>query len=178
MNRKIMNKLIELNEITSRIHTIRGIKVMVDRDLAAFYGTKTKRLNEQVKRNKSRFPSDFVLQLTESEKAELVANCDHLNNLKYTKALPFAFTEHGAIMAASVLNSPIAIETSVLIVRAFVQLRHLAFEHAELKREVEKLRNQTEERFEIVFSVLDKLISVEESGKNNIGFINPKKSIS
>lgn len=169
-----MNKIIKLSEITSRIHTIRGIKVMVDRDLAAFYGTKTKRLNEQVKRNKSRFPSDFVLQLTESEKAELVANCDHLNNLKYTKALPYAFTEHGAIMAASVLNSPIAIETSVLLVRAFVQLRHLAFEHAELKREVEKLRNQTEDRFEIVFSVLDRLISEEESGKNKIGFISDK----
>jgi hypothetical protein len=169
-----MNELIELNEITSRIQTFRGIKVMIDRDLAAFYGTATKRLNEQVKRNKNRFPSDFVFQLNEDEKAELVANCDHLNNLKYTKALPYAFTEHGAIMAASVLNSPTAVDISVLIVRAFVQLRHLAFEHAELKREVEQLRNQTEERFEIVFSVLDELISGEKEPCRKIGYIESK----
>jgi hypothetical protein len=166
-----MNELIELNEITGRIQTFRGIKVMIDRDLAAFYGTQTKRLNEQVKRNKNRFPSDFVFQLNEDEKAELVANCDHLNNLKYTKALPYAFTEHGAIMAASVLNSPAAVDISVLIVRAFVQLRHIAIEHADLKREVEALRNQTEERFDIVFTVLDKLVSDGDPPKKKIGFI-------
>jgi hypothetical protein len=131
-------------------------------------------LNEQVKRNKNRFPSDFVFQLNEDEKAELVANCDHLNNLKYTKALPHAFTEHGAIMAASVLNSPTAVDISVLIVRAFVQLRHVAIEHAELKREVEALRNQTVERFEIVFTVLDKLVSDGEPPKKKIGFIESK----
>jgi hypothetical protein len=166
-----MNELIELNEITGRIQTFRGIKVMIDRDLAAFYGTQTKRLNEQVKRNKNRFPSDFVFQLNEDEKAELVANCDHLNNLKYTKALPYAFTEHGAIMAASVLNSPAAVDISVLIVRAFVQLRHIAIEHADLKREVDALRNQTEERFDIVFTVLDKLVSEGDPPKKKIGFI-------
>jgi hypothetical protein len=146
--------------------------------LAAFYGIQTKRLNEQVKRNNNRFPSDFVFQLTNDEKDELVANCDHINNLKYTKGLPYAFTEHGAIMAASVLNSTTVVEITVLIVRAFVQLRRLSFEHAELKREVAALRNQTEEHFEIVFSVLDKLISDEETEKIKSTLFYKNNSIS
>ena len=78
---------------------------MLDVDLAALYGVPTKRLNEQVKRNRDRFPADFLFQLTQDEKAEVVANCDHLQNLKFSKALPFAFTEHGAIQAANVLAS-------------------------------------------------------------------------
>jgi hypothetical protein len=98
--------------IESRIQVIRGLRVMLDVDLAALYGVQTKRLNEQVKRNRDRFPSDFLLQLTADEKTEVVANCDHLQNLKFSKALPFAFTEHGAIQAANVLASSQAVEMS------------------------------------------------------------------
>lgn len=83
--------------IESRILVMRGQKVMIDADLAELYGVPTKRLNEQVKRNAGRFPADFMFQLTPDEKAEVVANCDHLAKLKFSKALPFAFTEHGAI---------------------------------------------------------------------------------
>ena len=96
--------------IESRIQVIRGLRVMLDVDLAALYGVQTKRLNEQVKRNRDRFPSDFLFQLTADEKTEVVANCDHLQNLKFSKALPFAFTEHGAIQAANVLASSQAVE--------------------------------------------------------------------
>ena len=85
---------------------IRGEKVIIDADLAEFYGVPTKRLNEQVKRNKDRFPEDFMFQLNADEKSEVVAKCDHLAKLKFSKVLPHVFTEHGAIMAASVLNSP------------------------------------------------------------------------
>ena len=99
---------------------------MLDTDLADLYGVTTKRLNEQVRRNRERFPKDFLFQLTETEKAEVVANCDHLTKLKFSPNPPYAFTEHGAIMAASVLNSPSAVEVSVYVVRAFVQLRELA----------------------------------------------------
>ena len=99
---------------------IRGEKVIIDADLAEFYGIPTRRLNEQVKRNKERFPDDFMFQLNADEKSEVIAKCDHLEKLKFSKALPFAFTEHGAIMAASVLNSPQAAEVSIFIVRAFV----------------------------------------------------------
>ncbi len=86
---------------------------MLDSDLAEIYGVTTKRLNEQVKRNKERFPEDFMFQLTTKEKAEVVANCDHLQTLKYSPNMPYAFTEHGAIMLASVLNSAVAVRASL-----------------------------------------------------------------
>lgn len=92
-------------DIASRILVLRGHKALIDTDLASLYGVSTKRLNEQVKRNRARFPADFVFQLTASERAEVVAKCGHLSRLKYSPTLPFAFTEHGALMAASVLNS-------------------------------------------------------------------------
>jgi len=89
------------------------------------YGVTTKRLNEQVKRNQRRFPEDFMFQLTKTEKDEVVANCDHLKKLKFSRTRPYAFTEHGAIMAANILNSDRAVEASVQVVRAFVRLRAL-----------------------------------------------------
>ena len=94
--------LAPLAHIESRILFMRGQKVMIDSDLAELYGAETKRLNEQVKRNRERFPEDFMFQLTQVEKDEVVANCDHLAKLKFSKALPYAFTEHGAIQAANV----------------------------------------------------------------------------
>jgi ORF6N domain len=96
--------------VENRIQTLRGQRVLLDADLAGLYGVDTKRLNEQVKRNLSRFPLDFMFQLTTEEKAEVVANCDHLAKLKFSKSLPFAFTEHGAIQAANVLSSPEAVQ--------------------------------------------------------------------
>ena len=98
--------VVPVGKIENRILLIKGEKVIIDADLAEFYGVPTKRLNEQVKRNKDRFPDDFMFQLYSDEKAEVVANCDHLENLKYSRVLPYAFTEHGAIMAAGVLNIP------------------------------------------------------------------------
>ena len=98
--------LVPVEKIEQRILLIRCEKVIVDADMAEFYGVPTKRLDEQVKRNKGRFPDDFMFQLSPDEKAEVVANCDHLENLKYSRVLPYAFTEHGAIMAAGVLNIP------------------------------------------------------------------------
>ena len=109
--------------IENRILIIRGIRVMLDADLAELYNTSTKALNQAVKRNLNRFPSDFMFRLHSKEKEEVVTNCDHLTGLKFSKSLPYAFTEHGAIMAANVLNSARAVEMSVFIVRAFVKLR-------------------------------------------------------
>jgi hypothetical protein len=97
----IANNTLLVPRIESRIQVIRGLRVMLDVDLAALYGVQTKRLNEQVKRNRDRLPSDFLFQLTADEKTEVVANCDHLQNLKFSRTLPFAFTEHGAIQAAN-----------------------------------------------------------------------------
>jgi hypothetical protein len=125
----------QLKPLESMILTIRERKVIIDTDLAALYNVPTKALNQAVKRNKDRFPGDFVFRLTEKERLEVVTNCDHLARLKFSQALPLAFTEHGAIMAATVLNSPKAVSMSVFVVRAFIQMReHIAANAAILKR--------------------------------------------
>ena len=95
--------------IESLILTVRGRKVLIDADLASIYEVETRTLNQAVKRNPERFPEDFIFQLTAKEKSEVITNCDHLAKLKFAKAMPFAFTEHGSIMAASVLHSPRAV---------------------------------------------------------------------
>jgi ORF6N domain len=100
MAKTIKAMLIPDEVVMNKIIIIRGIKVTVDRDLAELYGVTTKRLNEQVKRNRKRFPEDFMFQLTQEEKTDVVANCDHLTNLKFSSNLPFVFTEHGAVMPA------------------------------------------------------------------------------
>ena len=126
MAKSIKRLLLIPDEIViNKILVLRGKKVMVDKDIAELYGVSTKRLNEQVKRNKKRFPEDFMFQLTQEEKDEVVAICDHLKNLKYSPNLPFVFTEHGAVMLASVLNSDRAIEVNVQIVRIFTQIREM-----------------------------------------------------
>lgn len=121
--------------LESMILTIRERKVIIDADLAALYDVPTKALNQAVRRNENRFPRDFVFRLTAKERLEVVTHCDHLARLKFSRTLPMAFTEHGAIMAATVLNSPQAVAMSVFVVRAFVRLReHVVANQAILKR--------------------------------------------
>jgi hypothetical protein len=134
--------IVPLDHIESRILLIRGQKVILDSDLATLYGTSTKRLNEQVRRNAGRFPRDFLFRLSKGEKAEVVANRDHLARLKFSPGMPAAFTEHGAIMAASVLNSRRAVEVSVFVVRAFVNLRRAATAHKVLAQQLDKLERK------------------------------------
>ncbi|EQD61504.1 KilA-N, DNA-binding domain protein, partial [mine drainage metagenome] len=109
--------IIPEERIAGGVLLIRDHKVLLDADLAELNGVTTKRLNEQVKRNPERFPEDFLFLLTAEEKAQVVANCDHPQRLKFPHALPNAFTEHGAIMAASVLNMPRAVEMNVFVMR-------------------------------------------------------------
>lgn len=130
--------------IESRILVVRGQKVMIDTDLADIYGVPTKRLNEQIRRNRDRFPPDFMFQLSTVEKAEVVANCDHLEKLKFSKTPPFAFTEHGAMMAGFVLNSLQAVEMSVYVVRAFARLREVLASNKEMAARMERLERSTE----------------------------------
>jgi hypothetical protein len=162
--------------IESIIFHMRGEKVIIDADLARLYGVPTKRLNEQVKRNKDRFPADFMFQLTAQEKAEVVANCDHLINLKFSRGLPSVFTEHGAVMAASILNTPRAVQTSILIVRTFIKLRRMFLHNAALKKELDELKHQTNDRFQVVFDTLDHLLALDEKPKRKIGFTAKEKS--
>jgi hypothetical protein len=150
-------QIIPTGTIENRILMIRDEKVIIDADLAEFYGVPTKRLNEQFRRNKKRFPEDFMFQLTPEEKMELVAKCDHLANLKYSNTQPFAFTEHGAIMAASVLNSSQATETSIFIVRAFVKLRVMIAEHKELSRKIAQIERHLAEHDEQIIALIKAL---------------------
>lgn len=117
-----MGKLAKIAEIQALIIELRGKKVIIDRDLAKIYKVSTKRLNEQVKRNFKRFPEDFMFQLTEEEKDEVVANCDHLGILKYSSQLPYAFTRNGANMLSAILKSSVAVQRSIQIMRAFSAL--------------------------------------------------------
>lgn len=138
------NNTVLVPRIEGRIQVIRGLRVMIDVDLAALYGVETKRLNEQVKRNRERFPADFLFQLTPAEKAEVVANCDHLQKLKFSKVLPYAFTEHGAIQAANVLASTQAVEMGIYVVRAFVHLREALSTNADVAKRLAELEMKTE----------------------------------
>lgn len=158
--------------ITRRILKIRGSRVLLDADLAVLYGVPTKRLNEQFKRNRSRFPEDFAFRLSRKERDEVVANCDHLGKLKFSRSMPYAFTEHGALMAASVLNTPRAVEISVYVVRAFVRLRELLNEHKTLVKRLEALESKYDGQFKVVFDAIRELMSSPEvpAKRRRIGF--------
>lgn len=168
------NALVATENIEAKILLIRGHKVMLDADLAELYGVETKRLNEQVRRNSDRFPEDFMFRLTAEEKAEVVANCDHLARLKFSSSLPYAFTEHGAIMAASVLNSPCAIEISVHVVRAFVHMRELLSGHKELAQKLAQLERKVgahDKAIAEIINAIRQLMAPEEPKKKRpIGF--------
>jgi len=144
---------------------------MLDCDLAALYGTETKRLNEQVKRNLNRFPPDFMFQLSEDEKNEVVAFCDHLANIKYSRTNPYAFTEHGTIMAASILNTPFAVQTSVLIVRAFIKLREIIATNQALLAKIEEVEAKYDNQFNTVFRILKELMQREVALKERVKIV-------
>jgi hypothetical protein len=166
--------IVRAGAIEERILLIRGERIIIDADLADFYGVPTKRLNEQVKRNRNRFPDDFVFQLNVIEKGELVAKCDHLAMLKYSSALPYAFSEHGALMAASVLKSDRAVEVSIYVVRAFIRLRQMIAEHRELAHRIAQFERHLAKHDSQILSLLQivkDLIGPKEVPKERrIGF--------
>ena len=125
--------------IKKKIHTIRWLQVMLDRDLAELYGVKTKVLNQAVKRNIERFPEDFMFQLTEHEKNKLVTNCDRLVWLKYSTVNPFVFTEEWVYMLSSVLKSKVAIEVNISIFRAFAKMRKVLQQNAGIFQRIENV---------------------------------------
>ncbi len=152
---------------------VRGQKIMIDRDLAELYGITTKQLNQQVKRNSKRFPEDFMFQLDEKEKNEVVANCDHLSSLRFSPNLPFAFTEHGAVMLASVLNSERAIEVNIQIVRVFTKMRELLLTHKDILLQLEKIERKLsghDEDILLIFKYLKQLLDPPQPPRRKIGF--------
>ncbi len=159
--------------IIDKILLIRDKKVMIDKDIASLYGVSTRRLNEQVKRNAKRFPDDFMFQLTQQEKDEVVANCDHLKTLKYSPNLPYVFTEHGAVMLASVLNSDRAIEVNIQIVRIFTKMKEMLLTHKDILLKLEQLECKIishDENIQMIFEALKQLINPPQPHRNKIGF--------
>ena len=158
------------SQIERSILVLRGQRVMLDADLADLYGVPTKALNQAVKRNRERFPPDFMFRLTKKEKTEVVTVCDHLGRLKFSPGLPCAFTEHGAIMLASVLNSPIAVRTSIQVVRAFIRLRKVLASRGELARKLAALEGRYDARFKVVFDCIRRLMGPPKRRRRMIGF--------
>jgi hypothetical protein len=147
--------------IFNKILKIRGTNVMIDSDLAELYGVTTKRLNEQVRRNLKRFPEDFMFRITISEKEEVVAKCDHLRKLKFSHVLPYAFTEHGTVMLAGILNSSRAIQVNLQVVRIFNKMREIFLSHKELVLEIDRIKNQIsghDDKIDLIFSAIKQLI--------------------
>jgi hypothetical protein len=154
------------------ITRIRGHAVILDVDLATLYGVTVKRLNQQVTRNQDRFPEDFRFQLTESEWRSLRLQNATSNGRGGRRYMPYAFTEHGAIMAATVLNSPRAVQMSLAVVRAFVNLRRMALSVTGLARKVDELERKYDKQFKVVFDAVRRLMSPPESPRKHIGFHN------
>ena len=166
-----MKDLIPVERIENKIFLIRGHKVMLDKDLAELYGVPTKVFNQAVKRNKKRFPENFMFQLSNEEKNELVTNCDRFNRLKHSTVLPYAFTEHGALMSANILNSERAIEASILVVEAFVRLREMVLTHKELAHKLNVLEAKYDKQFDVVFEAIRQLMAPPPvQTKSKIGF--------
>ena len=152
------NKLIAVGNIKNMIFSFRGLQIMIDRDLAELYGVPTKRLNEQVKRNLNRFPDSFRFQLTDNEKVELVANCDRFEKLKHSSVNPYAFTEQGIAMLSAVLHSQTAIDISIKIMEAFVDMRKFILNNATIFQRLNKIEQKqldSDKKFEMLFKALE-----------------------
>lgn len=144
---------------------------MLDADLADLYGVSTKALNQQVKRNQQRFPSDFMFRLTAEERASVVAAVPHLGRLRFSPSLPYAFSEHGAVMLAAMLNSPTAVQASIQVVRAFIHLREMLSANGELGRRLDELEQRYEGRFKAVFDAIRGLMAPPKGpARRAIGF--------
>jgi len=170
MPKKINLKILIPQEmIRNKILLIRGKKVMLDRDLAELYGVQTKYLTRQVRRNKDRFPSDFLLILTRQELTNLRCQfgTSSWGGLRYH---PYAFTEHGILMLSSVLNSKRAIQVNIQIMRMFTRLREMLTSHKELKQKIEEMEKKYDHQFKVVFDAIKKLIEPPQKPKKRIGF--------
>ena len=172
--------LVAAEVIAERIFIVRGQKVILDADLAALYEVPTKQFNQAVKRNLAKFPADFMFALTAAEWEALRSQFVTLNNGRgqHRKYLPYVFTEHGAIMAATLLNSPRAVEVSVYVVRAFVQLREFLASNKDLARQLRVLEQRIEKKLTNhdqaiadVVATLKQLMSPANTTKRRIGFV-------
>lgn len=169
--------IIPEEKVRNAILVLRGKRVMVDADLAAFYGVPTKVFNQAVKRNIDRFPEEFMFRLNEKEKNYVVTNCDHLHKLKFSQYLPYAFTEHGAVMAANVLNSPVAIQASIQVVKIFIKITEVLAVNRDISAKIELLErklggrlNKHDKELKILFEAISQLMQPPNPPRKKIGY--------
>ena len=175
-----MKDIISLELIEKRIFLVRGQKVMLDRDLADLYGVETRILNQAVRRNKDRFPEDFVFALDREEISRIsqivISSGKRKDTLKFSKNV-LVFTEQGVAMLSSVLNSKRAVQVNIAIMRTFVKLREMMSTHKDLARKLEELERKYDGQFRIVFDAIRQLIEVEEKPKRKIGYISESRAV-
>ena len=173
-----MANVVPSERIEKRIFAFRGQRVMLDTDLAELYRVMTKRLNEQVRRNIKRFPSDFMFQLTKEEHESLRSQIATLKGDRghHRKYLPYVFTEQGVAMLSSVLNSERSVQVNIEIMRAFVRLREIMSTHKELARKLDALEKKYDAQFRVVFDAIRQLMTPSEPKKRKIGFIVKERS--
>ncbi|MFH1488873.1 MAG: ORF6N domain-containing protein, partial [Pseudomonadota bacterium] len=166
-----MPDIVTMERIAGKIYVIRETRVMLDRDLSELYGVKTKVLKQAVRRNITRFPDDFMFELTKEEfenwRSQIVTSNRDKMGLRYR---PMAFTEQGVAMLSSVLNSDRAIQVNILIMRAFTRLRRMLSTHEELKRKIEAMEGKYDRQFQVVFEAIKQLIDTKDKPKRKIGF--------
>jgi len=166
----------ELLKIENKIYEVRGQKIMLDFDLAMMYETETRILKQAVKRNITRFPKDFMFQLSKNEWQELITNCDNLpKKVKFSPVTPFAFTEQGVAMLSSVLNSDKAIKVNIAIIRAFVFIRQYALTHKDLTDKLKTLETKYNKQFKDVYEAINYLLKkdkqeTKQKERKQIGF--------
>ena len=158
------------DQIQKSILILRGHRVLLDSDLASIYGVATKYLNQQVRRNLDRFPEDFMFQLSEIEEENLSFQIGISKKGRGGRRyLPHVFTEHGALMLASILNSKIAVAASIQVVRAFISLRKMLASHVELARKLDSLERKYDHQFKVVFDAIRELTLIPEQPRKRIG---------
>ncbi len=172
-----MKELIPVEIIERKIYLIRNQKVMLDRDLAELYGVETRVLNQAVRRNIERFPEDFMFSLSREEIMRIsqivTSSVQVAETLKFAKSV-MVFTEHGVSMLSSVLNSPMAVQVNIQIMRSFAKLREIMSQHKDLSRRLDELERKYDAQFKIVFDAIRQLMAPPEKHKRKIGFLREK----
>jgi hypothetical protein len=178
MREEISPAIIPNEVIVNKIYLFRGVKVMLDSDLAELFGVETKRLKEQVRRNIERFPEHFMFELTKEENEVLRSQFVTLRHGQHSKYLPFAFSEHGILQLSNVLKSKQAVEVSIKIIDVFVQLRTMVISNTEIRLEVEKIKKKVDNQdknIEVIFRYFDELLEQKAQPRKQIGYKTSKE---
>ena len=171
-----MTNIVPIESVTEKIYLIRGVKVMLDKDLAALYGVENKVLKQAVRRNIDRFPFDFMFELSKKEYQSLRSQNVTLKRGQHSKYLPFVFTEHGVAMLSSVLKSEKAVQGNIQIMRAFIKMRQMYISHDDLKQKIIAMERKYDKQFQIVFDAIKHLLAEDEKPKRKIGYVNAPES--